>query len=102
MGVPEQRRQQAGRCQMMSSRWLTRNPNRRRTPLRYAAGLWLMLFLAIAAQAQYNGPPTTVDRSASAVSTNDQALLNPPTPEPLLGPGDQIQVHLYGNNDYTF
>jgi polysaccharide biosynthesis/export protein len=65
-------------------------------------GLLFSLGASPVAQAQYNGPPTSADRGSVAATTNDQALLFPSTPEPLLSVGDQISIRLYGIADYTF
>ena len=69
--------------------------------------LWLVAALALvslsplAAQAQYNGPPTNYDRSNSATPTNDQALLFPSTPDTQLMPGDEIVIRLFGDAEYS-
>ena len=57
--------------------------------------------LPVALQAQYNGPPTTVDRANTATATNDQTLLFPSTPDTVLAAGDEITVHLFGDAEYN-
>ncbi len=64
--------------------------------------LLLLFWPAAQAWAQYNGPPTSADRATSAIPTQDPSLLYPATPEPLLAPGDQIAIRLYGDPDYNF
>ncbi len=54
-----------------------------------------------ALRGQYNGAPTTADRSNSAVLTSDQSLLFPTTPDTILTPGDQIAIRLFGDADYN-
>lgn len=54
------------------------------------------------ASAQFTGPTTSADRGQVSSTTTDQSLLYPTTPEPLLGPGDEISIRLFGIGDYTF
>ena len=61
----------------------------------------LLCLLTTAGFAQYNGPPTAVDRSGVAVQTNDPSLLFPSTPDSVLTAGDLLSVRLFGDPDYT-
>lgn len=61
----------------------------------------MALVLSCAAQAQYNGPPTSADRSYQTTITTNQALLNPSTPETLLAPGDAITIRLFSDAEYN-
>ncbi len=68
---------------------------------------WLLLCVALltqapGARAQYNGPPTSVDRGTVSATTNDQSQLFPTTPEPILAAGDQISLRLFSDSEYTF
>ena len=54
------------------------------------------------ARAQYNGPPTSVDRGTVTTTTNDKSLLFPTTPEPVLAPGDGISIRLFSDPEYTY
>jgi polysaccharide biosynthesis/export protein len=67
-----------------------------------ALALLLLLCSSPAARAQYNGPPSTVDRSGSATPTTDQSLLFPTTPEPVLEPGDGVSIRNFTDPDYNF
>ncbi len=61
-----------------------------------------LLFAGPCALAQYNGPPTSADRSYVTSTTTDRTVLYPTTPEPLLAPGDQIAVRLFSDSEYAF
>lgn len=63
----------------------------------------LMFALAYcgSAPAQYNGPPTTVDRANTATVTTDQTLLFPTTPDTVLTSGDLIVVRLFSDAEYN-
>ncbi len=71
------------------------------------AGLCVLVTLAavmmmpFAAQAQYNGPPTSADRGNVSTVTANQTLLFPSTPDTILTSGDQIAVRLFGDAEYN-
>lgn len=60
-----------------------------------------LLLPPAAASAQYSGPITPTDSSASAPVTGERRLLYPATPEVLLTPGDLVSIHLFGDPDYA-
>ncbi len=76
----------------------------RRAPMTSLFGVFLLALAVLvpaSIQGQYNGTPTTADRSNSAILTTDPNLLNPTTPDTILTPGDQVAVRLFGDNDYA-
>lgn len=60
-----------------------------------------LLLPPAAATAQYNGPTTAADNTATVPVTGERRLLYPSTPEVLLNPGDLLSVHLFGDPDYA-
>lgn len=64
--------------------------------------LMAMLILAScsACLAQFNGPGPTVQTPSTATVTTDRALLFPPSRDPLLSPGDLIQIRVFEQPDY--
>ncbi len=60
-----------------------------------------LLLLTTVGAAQYNGPPTAVDRSGVSVPNNDPSLLFPSTPDTILTTGDLLSVRLFGDPDYS-
>ncbi len=52
-------------------------------------------------EAQYNGPPTNLDRSGNVIPTADQTSLYPNTPDTLLASGDLLTIRLFGDTDYN-
>lgn len=89
---------------MMGDLHVKRRTMKRAVALRGVGLLAIVLGLCFNAQAQYNGPPTTIDRSnigATTALTTDQSLLFPTTPETVLAPGDQITVRLFSDPEYN-
>ena len=62
----------------------------------------LAALLSPTARAQYNGPPTTADRSNLNGVTTDQSLLFPATPQTVLASGDMISIRLFSDPEYNF
>ena len=79
-----------------ASRWLTKL-----FVFGWLASLAAGIALPVAAAGQYNGPPTTADRSNVSALTNDQSALFPNTPDTVLAPGDQITIRLFAETDYN-
>lgn len=74
--------------------------------LRAAAFAWCLatgsgVVAPRAAHAQFNEPAASVPTGAPAALTTNRRLLYPSTPDVRLGPGDLIQVHVFGQQDYT-
>jgi polysaccharide biosynthesis/export protein len=61
----------------------------------------LMLVSRSACFAQFNGPGPTVQAPSTATVTTDRALLFPPARDPMLSPGDLIQIRVFEQPDYT-
>ena len=61
-----------------------------------------LVLQAVHTQAQYNGPPTAVDRGTVPATNLDPSQLFPTTPEPVLSAGDQIALHLFSDPEYNF
>jgi hypothetical protein len=57
---------------------------------------------AVAARAQFNGPPSLPGQEINRPFhlTTDEAILFPPIQDTILQPGDQIKVKIYGDPDY--
>ena len=63
----------------------------------------LMLFAAITARAQFNGPTSlgTTEINRPVTLTTDQSILYPPTQDVVLTTGDQISIRLLADPDYA-
>lgn len=51
--------------------------------------------------AQFNGPGPTLQTPTTATVTTDRALLFPPNRDPILSPGDLIQIRVFDQGDYN-
>lgn len=61
----------------------------------------LVLASCSACLAQFSGPGPTIQTPTTATVTTDRALLFPPARDPLLSPGDLIQIRVFEQADYT-
>jgi len=69
----------------------------------------LLLFMAVMfvigsplkCSAQFNGPGPTIQTPSTATVTTDRAVLFPPGRDPILSPGDLIQIRVFEQTDYT-
>jgi polysaccharide export outer membrane protein len=69
----------------------------------------LLLFLATMfalgsssrCSAQFNGPGPTLQTPTTATVTTDRAVLFPPGRDPILSPGDLIQIRVFEQADYN-
>ncbi len=75
-------------------------PNRSRL-LFLALVAMLVLVSCSACFAQFSGPGPTVQTPTTATVTTDRALLFPPARDPMLSPGDLIQIHVFEQVDYA-
>ena len=75
-------------------------PNRSRL-LFLALVAMLVLVSSSACFAQFSGPGPTVQTPTTATVTTDRALLFPPARDPMLSPGDLIQIHVFDQLDYA-
>lgn len=73
-------------------------------PLYWLAGIVALGCLAgKPAQAQFNGPPTTIipmDLNAPAIVTTDPTILFPQVSNSPLRPGDTVTIKVYGSDEY--
>ena len=51
--------------------------------------------------AQFNGPGPTIQTPSTATVTTDRAVLFPPSRDPILSPGDLIQIKVFEQTDYS-
>lgn len=51
--------------------------------------------------AQFNGPGPTLQAPSTATVTTDRAVLFPPNRDPILSPGDLIQIKVFEQTDYS-
>jgi polysaccharide export outer membrane protein len=75
-----------------------------RSRLRSAGALLLFAVLIPAAHAQFNGPPTIrngMEVNRPATLTTDRTLLFPAQRELVLAPGDEVQISLFGQPEYS-
>ena len=72
--------------------------------LRWFAPVCALLLLTTALQAQFNGPASSLNGpeiNRPATVTTDRAVLFPGTRDIRLTPGDLLNIHLFGQPDYT-
>jgi polysaccharide biosynthesis/export protein len=63
----------------------------------------LLLFAGTTSRAQFNGPSSlgTTEINRPVVLTTDRSILYPAVQDLVLTPGDQIQIHLFSDPDYS-
>lgn len=73
----------------------------RRSHLLFTSLAAILLLGSCSALAQFNGPGPTVQPPPTTTITTDRAVLFPGARDPILSPGDLIQVHVFEQADYS-